>query len=254
MGRKQILGFLDKLSPRRNSGAMPNAAGLGIVLTAVLVCLGLSACGGGKKEAVVVRVGDNALTASTVEHWIEVESATSHGGGTATKPLPKGVMPVPPEYTDCIAYLESRATGGVKAIRNKARVECAVEYKQLKETILGILINDDWEGEEAAAKGVQVSDAEITHYLKLLYPHPGEFARHLKITHEKLADDRLLVRGKLLTGKLVALTTRNAHSEAEKISAVLARIREETAKWKPKTSCKPGYVVAQCKQYRGPQT
>lgn len=230
---------------------MPNIARWGMLLLGAAICFGLGACGGGTKdENVVVRVGENALTASDVEHWIRIEAVTSHGGGTVEPP--KGVLPVPPEYVDCIGYLVSHPLGASKPTPSEARVKCATEYKALKEAILSILINDYWVAEEGAAKGVRVSEAEITHYLKQLYPHPGEFARHLKITHERLADDRLLVRGKLMVGKLLALNSRNSRSQAERASAFIKNLQEETARWKPRTSCKPGYVVPQCKEYRGP--
>jgi hypothetical protein len=237
-----------------DSGAMPNAGKKAMATAlAVATCLGSSACGSSKKEAVVVRVGDHAITAATVDHWIRIESVTAHGGGGATKPLPKGVMPVPPEYSDCIAYLVKQAAAGPTPTKDEARVKCAVEYKLLKETILGILISYIWDSAEAAAKGVHVSDAEVTHYLKQLYPHPGEFGRHLKITHETLADDRMLVRSKLLRAKLNDANARNTHSEAERLRSIAKEIADEAAKWTPQTSCKPGYVVSQCRQYRGPQ-
>jgi hypothetical protein len=231
--------------------------GVGTWLTILLVaavCLGMTACGNTKKDAIVVRVGDNEITAATVDHWIRIESVTSTVGGRATQAPRKGVLPVPPDYSDCIAYLLSQVHVGPKPSSDELRVKCAVRYKLLKETILGILISYYWDAGEGAQKGLHVTDAEITHYLKQLYPNPGELGRHLKVTGESLADDRMLVRGKLLTAKLVARSAQNTDTEAERAHAITQHIAEETAKWTPRTSCKPGYVTHQCKQYRGPQT
>lgn len=224
-----------------------------MIVLVVSGCLSTSACGSTKGDAVVVRVGDHAITAATVNHWIKIESVTSRGGGHATKPLPKGVLPVPPEYVDCIAYLQSQAQGG-RPTTEQARAKCAVEYNIFKETILGILINYYWDSGEGVQKGIDVSEAEITQYLKELYPHPGEFRTNLRITGETRADDRLLVKSKLLRMKLVARSEQNTHSEAERLHAVNGAIVQEAAKWTPRTSCDPGYVVSACKQYHGPQT
>jgi hypothetical protein len=235
-----------------DSGVMLKATKSWVVFTAI-GCLCASGCGGGKKEAAVVRVGSNSIAAATVDHWIRVESVTAHGGARAES-QPKGALPVPPEYTDCVAYLVSQPQGGApKPTPEEARVKCAAEYKQFKETILNVLISYYWDVEEAAAKGIHVTDAEVTHYIKGVYPHPGEFAKFLKATHETLADERLLVRGKLTKLKLVALSERNTHTQAERVRAITKAISEEAARWTPRTSCDPGYVVPQCKQHGGPQ-
>jgi hypothetical protein len=220
----------------------------------LFACLGMGACGSSKQDTVVVRVGGNTITAGTVDHWIRVESVTSHGGVDVTKPLPKGVLPVPPEYADCIAYLISQTQAGPKPTRDEARIKCSVEYKIFKETILGILINYYWDLGESVQKGVHISDAEITKELHEQFPHDGELQRYLKITHESLADDRLIVKSKLLRMKLVAHSAQGTHTAAERQQAIVKEVAEEAAKWTPRTSCKPGFVVSACKQYRGPQT
>jgi hypothetical protein len=198
-------------------------------------------------------VGDHTISAATVNHWIRIESVTSHGGGGVTSAQPKGTLPVPPEYTDCIAYLVSHTQGGPKPTPGQARVSCAAEYNIFKETILGILISYYWDAEEGAAKGLHIADAEVTQYLKQYYPHPGQFGHFLAISHETLADERLLVRRKLMGAKLTSLSERNTHSLPERVRAISRRISEEEAKWRPQTSCERGYVVRMCKQYRGPQ-
>jgi hypothetical protein len=232
---------------------MLKAVKWGTATLAAIACLAMAACGSGSKEDVVVRVGKNTISSATVDHWIQVESVTSHGGARAT-PQPKGVLPVPPKYTDCIAYLMAHPQAGYsKPSPEEARVKCAVEYKLYKETILYILINYYWDVEEGAAKGVRVSDAEVTRYIKGVYPHPGEFGRFLRISHERLADERMLVKGKLMTKALVDFSARNAHSGTERLHAIAKHVEEETARWTPRTSCSVGYVVAQCKQFHGPQ-
>ena len=217
-----------------------------------IACLSMASCGSSKKQTVVVRVGNNTISAATVDHWIRVESVTAHGGSSAT-PQPSGVLPVPPEYTDCITYLISQAPAGSKPTREEARVKCAAQYEIFKETVIDILVSYYWALGEGAAKGINVSDAEVAAYLKQAYPHPGEFSRHLVITHETSADDRMLVRKKLMTEKLVSLSAKNTHSATERVRAISKQISEETAKWMPRTSCNPGYVIYRCKQYRAPR-
>ena len=228
---------------------MPKRANPIAMVVAVAAITGLTACGGSKNEVAAVRVGDNTISISTVDHWIRVESATAHGGDSLTKQLPKGVLPVPPAYTDCIAYLMNAPLGGPRPTRGQARVKCASEYKIYKETILAILIENYWDRAEGAARGVSVTDSEITHYLKQLYPRPGQFAGHLKVTGATLADERLLVGGKLLRAKLLARSAQDARTEAERVHAITRFVAEEAARWRSRTSCKPGYVVKGCKQF-----
>jgi hypothetical protein len=230
---------------------MPKAVTREMVVLVAVACLGVVGCGGAGKEDVVVRVGDNAISAATVDHWIEIESVTAHGGARVTHAQPKGALPVPPEYTECVAYLVGHPQEGVKPTREEARVKCATEYKNYKETILGVLIDYYWSTGEGAAKGVRVSDAEVARFIKRAYPHPGELATYLKVTHESLDDERLNVRGKLMGEKLVARASQNAHSQAERLRAITKYVKDEEAKWRPRTSCKPGYVVSRCKEFRG---
>ncbi len=50
-------------------GARRRGSALVCAASAALLCLGLSACGGVANDAVVVRVGDVAITKATVDHW-----------------------------------------------------------------------------------------------------------------------------------------------------------------------------------------
>jgi hypothetical protein len=223
----------------------------GVALILVGACLALSACGDSNAAPAVVRVGNNTITAATVKHWIEIENVTSHGGARVTQPQPKASLPVPPEYKDCIAYLTQ--TSATPLTSEEARVKCATQYKIFKETVLGILISYYWDTEEGAAKGVHVSQAEVKQYLKQLFRHPGELSRYQRLTHTTDADERLIISGKIMTAKLVALSSEHTHSQAERVRAITKHIEEEGAKWTPRTSCRPGYVVPQCKQFHGPK-
>src|ERR1039457_3991426 len=74
---------------------------LGAVFFAVLT---LSACGGIPGNA-VVQVGGKPISKTTFEHWLGVAAASSATTATASKP----VLPVPPNYTACIAHLQATA-------------------------------------------------------------------------------------------------------------------------------------------------
>jgi hypothetical protein len=217
---------------------------------AVAACLSFGACGSSKHDPVVVRVGDHAITKARVEHWVRVEAATSHEI-KPTRPLPKGLIPVPPHYADCIAYLAAEAKAAPKRTAADLKGICASKYTAFKEQVLQILITYFWIADESARKGVTVTEAEVTQYLQRLFRVPRELERFLRLTGESAADERMLARKVLLGIKLQDLVTRQAHTRAERVQAPAKYFNQLSAKWTPRTSCAAGYVVLQCKQHRG---
>src|ERR1035437_4468500 len=90
----------------------------------------------------VVQVNGTTITNTAFNHWLGV-AATSTSGGTGTKP----VLPVPPDYTACIAHLAAptpTAKGQVAPTHTQLKSECATQYKSLQQEVLGFLITSQW--------------------------------------------------------------------------------------------------------------
>lgn len=218
---------------------------------AAAACLCLGACGAAKKDAVVVTVGKSTITQATVDHWIRVEAVTSRGPNP-TRSAPKGSIPVPPGYADCIAYLRAQARSTPKPSSQALEHACAVEYGQLKQQILELLITYYWISGEGARQGLAVTDAEVGQYLQREYPTHAQLQRFLEVTGETPAEQRMLAKRVLMSIKLQRHLAASTHTSLEQ--AIPKFATDLAANWAGRTSCRPGYVVPQCKQYRGPHT
>jgi phosphatidylethanolamine-binding protein (PEBP) family uncharacterized protein len=119
---------------------------------------------------------------------------------------------------------------------------------------LGFLITSAWVIGEAKARGISVSEAEVKQrYAQLVrqsYPQAGSLRKFLARSGETEADLLVRVKGELLLSRIAAQVA--AGKSASRRSAVLAAFeRAFRARWKALTSCLPGYVMEDCKQYHG---
>jgi hypothetical protein len=241
----------------------------------VLAAVSLAACGGsgstGDPAAIVARVnGVGSISAGEVEHWIPVEAVVLYEENP-TKAVPKGLIPVPPDYTACISYLEAhpqKSTGASTSTTTtltpaQLKLGCAHRYQELKVLTLNTLILWDWTIAAGLKLGMTGSEAEVRRQFvetnKNLYPKAGELARYMKLTGQTQADMLFRARVSLFEAKLIS---RKEELEKSQPSGALStqRQREVAAfikylppgkQWAATTSCVPGYVVSACRQYRG---
>jgi foldase protein PrsA len=170
--------------------------------------LALTACGGGIPSNAVVQVGSNPITKTTFEHWLSVAAASSATttGKTAAKP----VLPVPPNYTECIAHLEATAAkpakGQAKPTSAQLKSQCEQQYTSLKQEVLGFLISSEWVIGEASNLGVNVSDAEVKKEFEKIktqqFPKPAEFEKFLATSGQTVSDLLLRVKLNMLSSKI----------------------------------------------------
>jgi phosphatidylethanolamine-binding protein (PEBP) family uncharacterized protein len=119
---------------------------------------------------------------------------------------------------------------------------------------LGFLITSEWVLGEAAARGINVSDAEVKQRFAQLvhesFPKAGSLQKYLAKSSETEADLLARIKVELLASKIAAKVT--AGSSAAQRSALLAAFENDFhTHWKSYTSCNPGYVMEDCKQYKG---
>ncbi|MGO9488221.1 MAG: SurA N-terminal domain-containing protein, partial [Solirubrobacteraceae bacterium] len=167
---------------------------LGAVLFATV---GIAACGGIPGNSVVQINGATPITKEAFSHWLGV--AASSGGSTGEKM----VVPVPPDYTACIAHLQATtakpAKGQKAPTTAQLKSECEQQYKSLQQEVLGFLISSSWVLGEAKSLGVKVSDKEVhEQFLKIKsqqFPKAAEFEKFLATSGQTVSD--LLLRVKL---------------------------------------------------------
>jgi foldase protein PrsA len=166
--------------------------------------VGLSACGGIPGDA-VVQVGGNPISKATYEHWLGVAASAS-----ATAPGEKPVVPEPPNFTACIAHLETTAPkpakGQPKPTTAQLKSQCEQQYKSLQQEVLSFLISSQWVLGEAESLGVNVSDKEVKKQFEKIkdaqFPKAGEFEKFLASSGQSVSDLLLRVKLNLLSSKI----------------------------------------------------
>jgi hypothetical protein len=246
--------------------------GFGVVgwwLVGVLCLVGVVGCGGsgsggglgsgGLPVGVVAVVGGHRVSVGLIGHWTHVEgriaSEVEPGVGDS-----KWVEPDPPSFSVCARRLapEGSAGGGLVAYY---RGECRKEYGDLQTKALVYLLRYFWDLEQAAAQGIRVSAGEVERayqvYTQREYPQPGELQRLLSYSGMSVADEMLRVKKSMLEGKLLLSLAGRLRavsgSSPERLAEQAQIKRGELTRLLSETSCRAGYVVEVCRQYRGTQ-
>ena len=119
---------------------------------------------------------------------------------------------------------------------------------------LGFLITSEWVLGEAAARHIEVSEAEVKQrYGQLVqesFPKAGSLKKYLAKSGETDADLLARIKVELLASKIAAKVT--AGKSASQRTALLSAFEKGFHDhWKAYTDCKAGYVMEDCKQYKG---
>lgn len=119
---------------------------------------------------------------------------------------------------------------------------------------LGFLITSSWILGEAAKRHISVRNGEVHKRLANLeaksFPKAGATRAYLRRSHQTTADLQARVKVELLQGRIAEEVTKGKPKTQHE--AVLAAFeRHFAAHWKALTSCKPGYVMEDCKEYKG---
>jgi hypothetical protein len=227
----------------------------------------LGACGTATREqptptgAVVVSVGANSLTKTALGNWVAFEAVLQHAY-RPNQPVPPGLIPDPPAYRECIAYLGALAASqGVrpKPHTDQRRRECQQERVSLERQTLGVLIDAYWVREEAAARHVLVGPAEVERDLRRVFlskrwRFPPSVGAPTPYERFVVADRLLLAKLQRRTLPIYARLRHARHPESlrltEELDAEIQRLANKIAsRWTPRTHCQAGYVVSECSEY-----
>jgi len=232
----------------------------------VIAAAGLAACGGGNSGEIVAQVaGVGSISKGTLEHWMPVEASLLYEE-VPRKKVPAGVMPDPPTYTACIAYLRSTKQKiletGPKPTAAQLKDKCAQKYQELKVLTLNTLIGWDWTIGMGATAGMKVTDTEVRQRLEAVKKNnlPGvSFTKYLKYTDQTVSDMLFRSRVQLFEVKFQQQAITMAKflpkgltaQQQQKAFAKLAAGLPTTKQWVARTSCRTGYVTSSCRQYKG---
>ena len=202
--------------------------GVGAALLAVLVAGLLAGCGGGSSAT--------TTTTSTVP-----SSPAASAQGTAASADAVALVSSTPisraSYEHWLAV--EKALGGSSNPSHQA---------------LAFLITSQWVLGEAAGRKLSVSEAEVRQRFEKIkqqsFAKAGSFAKFLASSGETEADLLARVRVELLESRIAAQVT--AGKSGSQSKAVLASFEKAFQQhWRAYTTCKPGYVMEDCSQYRG---
>jgi len=160
----------------------------------------VAGCGGVPGNA-VAEVDGTAIEKDTYQHWLNV-AAKSSGPGAK--------VPVPPDYTDCIAQAKKSAAkpakGQPKQTDADYKKQCEQQYNQLRDQVLGLLISFQWIEREAEDQGIKVTDAEVKKSFdeqkKQSFPKTADYEKFLKDSGQTNEDVLQRVRLDTLSQKI----------------------------------------------------
>jgi foldase protein PrsA len=189
----------------------------------VSTAVALTACGGDSVPGnAVAKVGDNAITNDTFNHWLQVAAISSQGqtGGASAK----AAVPDAPDFKQCIAKKAKSAPkpakGQPKPTDATFKTQCQQEYDGLKQQVMQFLISSQWIQGEAADQGVEVSQKEVDKQFettkKQSFPKPADFDKFLKTSGMTLEDIKFRVKLDALSNALRKKITEGKDKVSEK--------------------------------------
>lgn len=226
------------------SGMRRTWRGSALAITPALVLvLAVSGCGGGSSSS----TGATTVTVSSLSGT--AHDASAHAGEVANV---AGVAITKAGFEHWLAVTTALSTAASKGTSTPG---ASTPSQALKNQTLAFLISSQWVLSEAAAKGISVSEAAIhkrfTEIEHEEFKQPGELKTFMSKSGETMADLLLRVKIELLESQISQRVTASKHSSAEKQAALAAFQAAFQKRWKAKTTCKSGYVVEDCKEYKG---
>jgi hypothetical protein len=217
--------------------------------------LGLAACGHSASrnnaQTAAIRVGTDTFSKPEVAHWTQVEAVISREV-IPRGPVPAGVVPDPPKFTACIALLrsEQEKEGRPDTSSAQLRAACASHERSLKQHTLDILTTVLWLKHEAKKQGIDITSAEREKFLAKVIQEKfhGQlgFKHYVEWTHESRSDELMILEANMITTQLVAKI-------GKRYGAIVSRafFDQFSRRWARQTTCAHGYIVSNCREYRG---
>ncbi len=214
----------------RTLGVLP-ALGV-LVLALALGGLALGGCGGGSGAAGGTSAAGSAAVPSS--------PAASAQGSSSSADAVASVAGVPISKSSYEHWLAVERAGGTTS--------------NASHRALSFLITSQWVIGEASARKISVSDAEVKRRFaqisKQSFPKTGSLQKFLAKADETEADLLARVKVELLESRIAAkVTAGKSGAQAKSVLASFQKAFQEH--WKRFTTCKSGYVMEDCSEYKG---
>src|SRR5919202_1610599 len=189
---------------------------LTIVLAAALALALIAAgCGDSVPKGAVAKVGDTEITKAQFDHWLDAaarQQTQSEPGAAASE----AAVPDPPKFTRCIAEKQKQKVpkGAQPPPVAQLRSQCKQQYEGLKQQTMQFLISAEWLQQEAKARGVKATTAQVRKTFedqkKQAFPKEKDYQKFLKSSGRTEDDLLFQVRLSVLTNALQAKVVEKA--------------------------------------------
>ena len=175
-----------------------------LLAAAVALPAAIAGCGDSVPSNGVAKVGDSVITKDTFNHWL-ASAAKQQAQGS-----PGAAIPDPPNFTKCIAAKAAQPVpkGAQKPPASQLRSQCKQTYDGLKQQTMQFLISAEWLQQEAKAKGVKVTDAQVQKTFqdqkKQAFPKDADYKKFLANSGRTETDLLFQVKLSVLTNQLQA--------------------------------------------------
>lgn len=212
------------------------------IVVAALLCVPATAQEVPHEGERVAQVGAVAISRADFDHWFAA-AARSHAG----RPMEF----VAPRYERCTAAKRKlrAAKGWRKLDERELRARCARDHHELRRQAMQFLVQSQWVEQEAASRGVAVSERRVRQIFqrqkRAAFSNERGYRRFLRESGATEADILYRIRLDTLQNRLTRHVTRNVAPAREQIA--LARFIEVFRKrYRAKTWCADGYVIVEC--------
>jgi len=184
------------------------------LLAAGLALAALTGCGNSVPKGAVAKVGDTAISKPMFDHWLAA-AARQQASGQPGQPPGQTVVPDPPNFTNCIAAKERLPVpkGAARPSATQLRAQCKQQYTGLRDQTMQFLISAQWLTQEAKAKGVTATDAQVRRAFeqqkKQAFPKQKDYLKFLRTSGRTEADLLYQVKLSVLTNELQAKIVQN---------------------------------------------
>jgi hypothetical protein len=241
--------------PRNPLLPLKQVAALALIATTVV----LSSCGGGGDgDPIVATVGAHSkVSRATLVHWMNIALGGDY------RPLfreasPAGLVSDPPDYSRCtrVSATIPHVPGKPKLTPDQRRVKCRQLYAAVSEQALNLVLSGLRAREEARELGIRMpSEQEVSRRVQEYVAHdfksPETFREAIAHQHRSLSDVRYMTENTLLQASITnRLSGQAARLGGGGEAAAFRLILQNSAKWKARTSCSPGYRSSSCRQYQ----
>lgn len=183
-----------------------------------------------------------------------VTTTVTQAGGTQSPSASSGEAVATVDQTP-IAKATFDHWMAVTAALSHSTTRSSATYTARQNQVLGYLITSQWVVGEAAHLGVSVNEAEVHQRLAKFrtkqFPKASEFSKYLASVGESEADLLRRTKAELLESKISRRVIAGKTASTGAHTLLITFQNSFYTRWKQRTSCKAGYVMEDCKEYKG---